>query len=550
MTRRIDVGDRVGEYVLEAKLGSGSFGEVYRARHRALEGVLVAIKLPRDPRALARLLDEGVLARRVESDAAVKAIGLDLDHDPPYLAMQYIDGESLRATLERGALPPRRALDVARRVFGALAAAHDAKVIHRDVKPENILIDQAGNAFLGDFGLAAALDAGDGTQDLGSLGSQRAPSIVGTLRYLSPEQRDSRRSIDERSDLYSAGLVFFEMLTGALPEGGELPSDLVPNLDKGFDAIFQKCYARLERRFKSAREVLAALDRLTERLDAPKLAAEIVKRAALAPTVAGFVAGARDPRLLRAAPEKSPVGDPNLIDWEEARAVMRVHDFDLHRFVDRGAIARVSHQGRLLFRRSDVVDLKNRLRRILTPEGLDYYVLPKPPAPRKPEAPALVETLTNTASMPWLAASNKIRPAGALVRSFAVGVDALAVAALAVVVGTEVFSGPALLMTWVVGGSQLCLTPGVLDAASVSVLAFLYFSVLTGLVGRTFGKWLFGLRVIDPQGEPIGLGRSAARTLGYVVSATPLGLGFLGMIVHPEHRGFHDLVADSLVAHE
>ncbi|MEZ0229815.1 MAG: serine/threonine-protein kinase, partial [Planctomycetota bacterium] len=203
MTRRIDVGDRVGEYVLETKLGAGSFGEVYKARHRALDGVHVAVKLPRDARALARLLDEGALTRRVESDAAVKLIGLDVEHDPPYLAMQYVDGESLRETLRRGALPARRALDVAKRVFGALAAAHEASVIHRDVKPENILIDSAGNAFLGDFGLAAALDA-DGSTDLGSLGSNRTQSLVGTVRYLSPEQKDPRRAIDGRSDIYAA----------------------------------------------------------------------------------------------------------------------------------------------------------------------------------------------------------------------------------------------------------------------------------------------------------------------------------------------------------
>jgi serine/threonine protein kinase/uncharacterized RDD family membrane protein YckC len=544
MTRCIEAGDRVGEYVLESKVGRGSFGEVWKARHRALEGLAVAMKFPSDARALARLRGEGALARRIEHETVVKLVGLDLEHDPPYLAMQFIDGESLREVLRRGALPPRRALAVARRIYAALEAAHGSKVIHRDVKPENILIDAAGKAYLGDFGLAAAFDGGSSTE-LGSLGS-RGTGVVGTLRYLSPEQKDPRRAIDPRSDLYSAGLVLFEMLTGVLPEGGELPSDLVPGLEKAFDSVFARCYARLERRFKSAREVLEALGELEAAIEPPRI---VVPKRSL-----GLEASAvrlHDTRLVSS--ERSPSGHPNLIAWEEARAILRVSDAELQRFVDKGAIARSAHQGRLLFRRSDVVELRGRMRRILTPEGLEHYVLPRravPVAPPSPPTPTLVETATSAGAYPWLAPAPALRPAGALVRALAFAVDALAIAALATVVGTEVFSGPALLVTYVLGGTQLCLAPGVLDAASVAVLAFLYFSILTGLLGRTFGKWIFALRVTDPRGEPIGVGRSAARTLGYVVSATPLGLGFLGVLLHPEHRGFHDLVADSVVSQE
>ncbi|HZU99308.1 MAG TPA: protein kinase [Planctomycetota bacterium] len=541
MTRRIDVGDPIGEYVLEAKLGEGSFGEVWRARHRVLDDVAVALKFPRDPRALVRLRDEGLAARRVEAEGVVKLVGLDLDHDPPYLALELVEGGSLRDLIAKGPLPVERAVAIARRIFSALAAAHEKNVIHRDVKPENILIDEGGEAYLTDFGLAAALES-DGSCQLGSLGS-KPKGVVGTLRYLSPEQKDPSRGIDARSDIYSAGLVLFEMLTGALPEGGEVPSDLVPGIDEGLDKVFKRCYARLERRYMSARDVVAALDRVLERREAKKAPVRLPE-----PTRPGLVSGARDPRLLRAH-EPSPEGMPNLIGWEEARAILRISDLDLTRFVDRGAIARVPHGGRLLFRRSDVVDVKNRMRRILSPEGIDYYVLPKPVLAPRASEPTFVETVANVAPFPWLKPP-PVRPAGALVRSFAFGVDLLSVAALAVVLGTELFAGPAILLAFVLGGSEACLAPGFVDAASVAVLAFLYWSMSTGLTGRTFGKWLFGLKVIDAHGAPIGVGRAAARTLGYVVSATPLGLGFLGVLFHPEHRGFHDLVADSLVVHD
>jgi uncharacterized RDD family membrane protein YckC len=231
---------------------------------------------------------------------------------------------------------------------------------------------------------------------------------------------------------------------------------------------------------------------------------------------------------------------------------LRVHEQDLQRFVDRAALVRFPHEGRLLFRRSDVVDLRGRLRRVVTPEGLGYTVLPRPPRAARPEpATATIAAPLEASVHPWLpSATEHLRPAGALVRGFALLIDVLVIAALAAVLGTDLFAGPALVLAYAAGGPRFCVAPGILDASSIAVLAFLYFSITIGLAGRTFGKWLFGLRVTDPDGEPIGLGRAAARALGYAVSATPLGLGFLGVALHPEHRGFHDLVADSVVTHE
>jgi serine/threonine protein kinase len=524
----LEVGDRVGEYVLDAKVGEGAFGEVWRARHRVFEDVQVALKLPRDARALGRLRDEGVLSRRVDADGAVRLLGIDLEHDPPYIALDYVEGETLRDVIRRGPVEPSRALAISRRVFGVLDAAHKAHVIHRDVKPENILIDRAGAAFLTDFGLAAALEAAPGLDLASSLGSGRE-KVVGTLRYLSPEQKDPRRAIDHRSDLYSAGLVLFETLTGTLPEGGEVPSDLLPGIDPGFDRVFTRCYARLERRYRSAAEAIAALDAIALRQESPIVLPVL-----------------RTERPPRDPPVRSPEGMPNLIGWDEARTILRVSDADLHRFVDCGSISRVGHAGQLFFRRHEVVDLRGRLRRVITPTGLAHYVSPRP------ARPPVVLPAPAPVTPAWLRVERPapLRPAGPFPRALAFLVDALAIGAFVVLFGTDLFAGPAMLLAYAFGGPQLVIAPGVVDAGSVACLAFLYFAVIGGILGRTFGKWLFGLKVVDPSGEPIGVGRSAARALGYVVSAIPLGLGFVGMALHPEYRGFHDLVADSLVVYE
>src|SRR5262249_37889694 len=104
------------------------------------------------------------------------------------------------------------------------------------------------------------------------------------------------------------------------------------------------------------------------------------------------------------------------------------------------------------------------------------------------------------------------------------------------------------------GGSHLATavahTPAVLDGASIVFVALLYFTFLTAGFGRTLGKWLLGLRVVGLSGEPIGVARPAARALGYIVSATPFGLGLLCIALDADHRGFHDIVADSRVVHE
>jgi eukaryotic-like serine/threonine-protein kinase len=222
-------GDRVSEYVLIERVGRGGFGDVWKARHHVWPDRIVAVKMPATAERANLLKREGVLQDRVRHPNAVDVLGMDPDHDPPYLIMEFVEGESLRARLQRETrLAPGVAVDLGVQILGALEHAHARGVVHRDLKPENILIAKDGLAKLTDFGLGRLLeDARAKLAVSGSLISTDGRDISGTVAYMAPEQREAGRTVDARADLYAFGIVLFEMLTGARPEGGEAPADLV-----------------------------------------------------------------------------------------------------------------------------------------------------------------------------------------------------------------------------------------------------------------------------------------------------------------------------------
>ncbi|MCU0722396.1 MAG: serine/threonine protein kinase [Planctomycetes bacterium] len=255
-------GDRVSEYVLDERLGSGGYGEVWKAFHAHLPDVVVAVKIPTDPGWIDQLKREGALLHRLGGPHVVEVRGLDPSADPPYLVMEYVDGKSLRQLLsERRRLPPADALAVFRQALLALDGAHRAGVVHRDVKPENILLTASGDVKLSDFGLGRCVDASGSALLQSVAGGASAQAVAGTLRYMSPEQR-AGEAVDARTDLYSLGLVLFEMLVGDTPQGAELPRDVDPGLPPWTDRVVSRCYSRLEKRYASAAEALAELDRL------------------------------------------------------------------------------------------------------------------------------------------------------------------------------------------------------------------------------------------------------------------------------------------------
>jgi serine/threonine-protein kinase len=262
-------GDRINNYLLESLVGTGSFGQVWRAKHHMFDE-RVAIKVPTDPDYVQNLRREGVAIHGLRHPNIVRALDLDPYADPPYLIMEYVDGDSLRAFVDAhpDGMPIRTTVEVMRGILRALTEAHNAGIIHRDIKPANVLLTQrvddaaslSGQSVkVADFGLGRI--GGMTTHSImqsGSVQAEAGKSISGTLAYMAPEQREGADA-DGRSDLYACGIVLFEMLTGQRPHGAELPSGLRPEVPAHLDDVFSRCYARRERRYANAAEMLNAL---------------------------------------------------------------------------------------------------------------------------------------------------------------------------------------------------------------------------------------------------------------------------------------------------
>lgn len=253
-------GDRISEYVLEAPVGRGGFGEVWRAHHHVWQQQRVAIKLPHQADYIRQLQREGLAVQGLEHPNIVKALGFDPFADPPYLVMEFVDGGSLRPMIQRREITIERAAAITSQLLAALKYAHGKGIVHRDIKPENILMAADASAAvcakLTDFGVGTSTAA---TSMVYSMSIENgASNIAGTLDYMSPEQR-SGGAVDARSDLYAVGVVLFEMLTGEKPAGGEVPGDLNPAVPAYLNDSFRRAYARLDKRFASADEFAATL---------------------------------------------------------------------------------------------------------------------------------------------------------------------------------------------------------------------------------------------------------------------------------------------------
>ncbi|MET3905043.1 Stk1 family PASTA domain-containing Ser/Thr kinase [Paenarthrobacter sp. 4246] len=240
-----------GRYLVRSRLAKGGMSTVYLATDQRLERD-VALKvlhphLANDPTFLQRLSREAKAAASLSHPHIVGVLDQGEDGHIAYLVMEYVKGHTLRDVLtEQGALAPRLALALIDPVIEGLAAAHGSGLIHRDIKPENVLIADDGRIKVGDFGLARAVSANTSTG-----------ALIGTVAYLAPELVLGQAA-DARSDIYSAGIMLYEMLTGKQPYAGDSPiqvayqhvnavvgrpSDVVPGLAEDLDELVQWCTA-------------------------------------------------------------------------------------------------------------------------------------------------------------------------------------------------------------------------------------------------------------------------------------------------------------------
>ncbi len=257
--------DLITGYRLETLLGRGGMGEVYRATQLSL-GRTVAIKLlstelVKDDASVARFDKEAAALAALSHPNIVSILDKGRTPETYFLVMEHIDGRSLREVMRSPTtLDPGASLRAALQICRAMEYAHGRGVIHRDLKPENILFDEQAGGIpkVSDFGLAAFTDKDTPAR----FHLTESHMAMGTFAYMAPEQRLDARKADHRADIYSLGVILFELLVGELPIGSfEPPSRRKPGLDKQVDMVVARCLKSTpEERYQSATELIADLE--------------------------------------------------------------------------------------------------------------------------------------------------------------------------------------------------------------------------------------------------------------------------------------------------
>ncbi len=298
------IGETVGPYRLTEQLGQGGMATVFKAYHAALDRY-VAIKVlhlafMEDPSFLARFQREARVVARLDHPHIVPIYDFAEHEGRPYLVMKFIEGETLKARLERGRLPQSEILRIIETMGAALDYAHQQNVLHRDIKPSNVLVAQDNQLYLTDFGLARMAETGES--------SLTADRMVGTPQYMSPEQALSKPDLDARSDIYSFGVMMYEMLVGRVPYNADtpfaiihdhiytplpLPREVNPDIPASVERVLLKALA------KDPLDRFASMSRLVE-----------AYRAAVAPGGEDVLAGEVGLDATQAAPHHYPTPAP------------------------------------------------------------------------------------------------------------------------------------------------------------------------------------------------------------------------------------------------
>jgi serine/threonine protein kinase len=266
-----------GRYEIIEELGRGGMGKVYKVYDQKVREI-VALKLIKpeigfNEKAIERFKNELKFARKISHRHVCRLYDLGETGLAHYLTMEYVEGEDLKAFIRRaGHITTSKAIAIAAQISEGLSEAHRLGVVHRDLKPQNVMIDAEGNVRIMDFGLARFVE-GEGVTGSGVM--------LGTPEYMSPEQVELK-DVDSRSDLYSLGVIMFEMVTGRVPFEGETPLSIAikhksekpldtreinPLVPESFAKVILKCLEKdPARRFQSADELGQALDRIRQEL--------------------------------------------------------------------------------------------------------------------------------------------------------------------------------------------------------------------------------------------------------------------------------------------
>ena len=280
------IGRTIGHYKILEHIGTGGMGEVYLAGDMRADRKAALKLLPPDftgdAERLKRFQQEARAVVALNHPNILTVYEIGQEESTYYIVSERIEGETLRQRLSRSRLELKEAIDVAIQVASALAAAHEAGIVHRDIKPENIMLRRDGYVKVLDFGIAklaeSKLPDRIGKQQAIDIVATNTGSILGTVRYMSPEQARGE-SVDERSDIWSLGIVLYEMLTGSVPFAGDTPKQVINSILSSEPAPMSKAPVELQKivntalrkdrqeRFHNIGEMLEALKNFRRQLE-------------------------------------------------------------------------------------------------------------------------------------------------------------------------------------------------------------------------------------------------------------------------------------------
>jgi serine/threonine protein kinase len=291
MRAQIQTGSRLGRYEIRSQIGAGVMGDVYQARDIELDRIVALKVLPAavasDQQRMRRFIQEAKAASSLNHQNIITIYEIGETDSTRFIATEFIDGVTLRQQLKRLRLSLSETLEIGIQIATGLAAAHEAGIVHRDVKPENVMLrNRDGFVKLLDFGLVKLTETSTTTTDTEAptraLVNTDAGTVMGTVLYMSPEQARGK-SVDERTDIWSLGVILYEMVTGVVPFRGESSADVIasivrtnpdqitqraPDTPAKLEEIILKALEKdREERYQTVKDLLVDLRKLKKRID-------------------------------------------------------------------------------------------------------------------------------------------------------------------------------------------------------------------------------------------------------------------------------------------